>query len=225
MEEYFSSDFIQTIIEDFEDIFGDHEKVKIEVKPALIGKLHPEYHPKVVLNKDMSVFTFMADVMIKNPFDSSVDAMLLECQFTADLDFRIGDDFTLYMESDNIDVNVIHIEPYFRTKVSKDKLNKGIKFMSPLFISYLNKIFDDGLKLPIRHSFTQCVSEPRIRAQDGYILVDGEPDFKNCDFRAFDEDVDFNDASGVLDGEVHWNTQRRLKAASDKEQSENKNTD
>jgi len=58
------------------------------------------------------------------------------------------------MESDNIEVNVIDIQPFFRTNVNKDKLNKGIKFMSPLFISYLNKIFDDGLKLPIRRTFT-----------------------------------------------------------------------
>lgn len=97
--------------------------MKIDVQPTPIDKLHPEYHPKIVLNKDMSVFTFMADVHIKNPFDSSVDALLLECQFTADLDFRIGDDFTLYMESDNIDVKFMDIEPYFYTRVSKHKLN------------------------------------------------------------------------------------------------------
>ena len=111
------------------------------------------------------------------------------------------------MESDNIEVNFMDIEPFFKTKVNKDKLNKGIKFMSPLFISYLNQVFDDGLKLPIRRTFTQCVSEPRILVFDGYILVEAEPDFKNCDFRALDEDIDLNDASRVIDGQVHWNNQ------------------
>ena len=81
----------------------------------------------------------MADVRIKNPFDSSVDAMLLQCLLTADLDFRIGDDFTLFMESDNIEVKVIEIEPYFRTAVDKNKLNYAIKLLSPLFISYVNQ--------------------------------------------------------------------------------------
>lgn len=78
-EEYLSSDVINSIIENFEEIFGVHEQVRVHVKPTPIDKLHPEYHPKIVLNQEMSVFTFMADVHIMNPFDPQVDAMLLEC--------------------------------------------------------------------------------------------------------------------------------------------------
>lgn len=133
-----STEVVSTIVEDFEDIFGVHEKVKIDVRPTPFDKLQPEHRPRVILNKDQSVFTFMADVHIKNPFDSSVDAMLLQCLLTADLDFRIGNDFTLFIESDNIEVKVIDIEPYFRTVVDKNKLNYAIKLLSPLFISYVN---------------------------------------------------------------------------------------
>lgn len=53
--------------------------------------------------------------------------------------------------------------------------------------------------MPIRRSFSDCLSEPRIRIFDGYIMVDAEPDFKDCDFRALDADVESNDASRVID--------------------------
>ena len=80
-------------------------------------------------------------------------------------------------------------------------MNYAIQFLSPFIISYINKIFASGLKLPIRHAFTQCVSRPEIRLYEGYVLIEAEPDFINCDFRALDADVEQRQESKVVRGE------------------------
>ena len=75
--EYLSTEVIETVIHDFKEIFGDHEKVRIDIIPTPMTSLHPRYRPRVYLTKDWSELTFMADIHIKNPFDEEVDAMLI----------------------------------------------------------------------------------------------------------------------------------------------------
>lgn len=76
-EKYLSSDEITSIIEDFEQPFGDQDQVKMVIKATPIDQLHPMYHPKAEINTRESIYQFSVDIHIMNPFDESMDAMVL----------------------------------------------------------------------------------------------------------------------------------------------------
>jgi hypothetical protein len=76
-EKILTSDEINSIIEDFENPFGDQEEVKVIMKATPIDTLHPMYHPNAVVNAEESVYSFSVDIHIMNPFDDTVDAMIL----------------------------------------------------------------------------------------------------------------------------------------------------
>ena len=77
-ERVLSSDEITSIIEDFEEPFGNHGEVKMIIKATPIDGLHPNYHPKAIINKKESIYSFSVDIHIMNPFDDTVDAMVLQ---------------------------------------------------------------------------------------------------------------------------------------------------
>lgn len=186
-EKILTSDEITSIIEDFEDVFGDEGDVRVYLQPTPIENLKPEDYPKVILKKDDQQYVFRGEVHIMNPFDPSVDAMVLECQFKADLSFGISQDYRLLIDIDKIWAEIYEIKAYFKTSANKKKLTFALNFVVPFLQSYLNKQFDHGLKLPISKNMTKCIKEPRITTYDKYILVEAQPDFQRCDFRFYKE--------------------------------------
>jgi len=121
--------------------------------------------------------------MIMNPFNDQVEAMVLQCQFTAYLDFRIGADFRLFIEADNIDAKFVDIKPYFKSSVNIDKLNRRVHLISSMAVGYLNAMLDEGLVLPVSQTYTKCIKDPRVRTYDQFVYIDAQPDFENCEFK------------------------------------------
>ena len=76
-EKYLTSDEITSIIEDFENPFGDCDNVKMVIKATPIDTLHPMYHPSAVINTRESIYSFSVDIHIMNPYDEKIDAMVL----------------------------------------------------------------------------------------------------------------------------------------------------
>merc|ERR1711907_491942 len=74
---------------------------------------------------------------------------------------------------------------YFNTKLTEKQLNRRMMAMETMMTNYVNKVFEEGVKLPISDEFTHCIEDPRIRVNNGYILVDAEPYFQKqgCEFR------------------------------------------
>lgn len=77
VEHNVTSDQIQSIIADFEVPFGELDDVKVVFKATPLEKLHKRYHPLVEITKDEVYFKFRGDIHIKNPYDNSIDAMVL----------------------------------------------------------------------------------------------------------------------------------------------------
>ena len=45
--------------------------------------------------------------------------MIMKCNLAAYMTFRIGDDFKLYTTADDVDVDIIEIDSYFKTRIDK----------------------------------------------------------------------------------------------------------
>lgn len=59
--------------------------------------------------------------------------------------------------------------------------------LTPLAVSYLNLMLENGVDLPVSKHYTNCVKEPRIRTYERYLFADAEPNFDRC-AQIFDED-------------------------------------
>lgn len=74
---YMTGDEIDVIIEDFSDIFGYHDYVKVVMKASPIESLSPSMRPKIKLSKDVSSLEFYGDIQIMNPYDETVPTLVL----------------------------------------------------------------------------------------------------------------------------------------------------
>ncbi len=73
-----------------------------------------------------------------NPFDNTVDAIVFSCHLKANLNFRVRDDLSLYMHTEDLEANIVEMTSFFETKVSKDKINKKMNFLKSFVIEFLN---------------------------------------------------------------------------------------
>ena len=48
------------------------------IKATPIDTLHPKYHPKAEIKSKESIYSFSVDIHIMNPYDDTVDAMVLQ---------------------------------------------------------------------------------------------------------------------------------------------------
>ena len=88
-----------------------------------------------------------------NPFDNTMDAIVFSCHLKANLNFRVGDDLSLYMHADDLDANIVEMSSYFKTKASKDKINGKMNIIKTFVIGYLNLVFEKGFKIPIPNNY------------------------------------------------------------------------
>lgn len=120
---------------------------------------------------------FRGDIHIMNPFDSDYDAMVLECFFQPKFSFDIDEDFYLYVQVDDVQIEFEAIHAYFKTIVNKEELNRKVDLIKNLAISFINSKLDEGVPLPLIPSYIkESILNPRIRTYDHFILIDAEPD-------------------------------------------------
>ena len=176
-----TSDEIEaTLIPDFERAFGEQQAVKVELKATPLDGLHSDYHPRTKIRAYDSIFTFRADVHIKNPYDESVDAAVFSCFFNASLNFRIDKKFKIFMQADDLDMTILELNKNFKTSANMGNLNDRLHLIEPLIISYLNFELDKGFQIPMPTDIVKCLKEPRVREYDGYLFIDADPDFTDC---------------------------------------------
>ena len=132
-----------------------------------------------------------------NPFDETVPTLTIQYRFEAYLNFRIDDNFKLFIEDDSIDTTFTKLTPYFRTKTKLESLNWRAKLLTPMAVSYLNLMLKNGVDLPVNKRYTNCVKEPRIRTYDHYLFADAEPDFEKC-AKKFDQESSSQDVIKFL---------------------------
>lgn len=95
-----------------------------------------------------------------NPFDSNVDSMILRCVMSAFVRFNLGDDLTLYTETDEIGMDFTSIESYFKTRLDMDKLNMRIGFLKPIALMAINGLLNDGIPIPVPDNIRQKIKQP-----------------------------------------------------------------
>jgi hypothetical protein len=176
-EKYLTSDEISSIVEDFEAPFGDQEKVKMVMKATPIDQLHPKYHPKAEINTRESIYQFSVDIHLMNPFDETVDAMVLQMQLKAFISYTIDENFKLYSEAKEIEAEFTKIDAYFKTRTTEKNLNDRLQFIRPFAIGYLNSILDEGIEIPIPEDYKEYIKDPRVRHFEHFLFIDAEFDY------------------------------------------------
>ncbi len=88
-----------------------------------------------------------------NPFENTVDAIVFSCHLKANLNFRVGDDISLYMHTEDLEANIVKISSYFKTKITKEKINDKMNIIKTFVIGYLNLVFEKGFKIPIPNNY------------------------------------------------------------------------
>jgi hypothetical protein len=122
------------------------------------------YNPVVKIQPDKTVFKFQVEIHIMNPFDSSIDAIVMKCVISSYLSFSIGSsDFKLYAEADEIDMEFTEIDSYYKTHLNKNRLNDRISFIKPFAVGYINKMLMDGFAIPIPPDIKKNIKNPDIR--------------------------------------------------------------
>jgi hypothetical protein len=58
-----------------------------------------------------------------NPFDETVDALVMNCRFKIQIDFNIDPDFVLFVETNDLEAEILTMNAYFRTNLNIRKLN------------------------------------------------------------------------------------------------------
>ena len=90
---------------------------------------------------------------VMNPYDSTVDALIFHCHLKANLNFRVGDDLSLYMRTDELEANIVDMSAFFNTSTSKEKLNGRMNFINPFVIGFVNWVLEKGFKIPIPNNY------------------------------------------------------------------------
>ncbi len=79
----------------------------IKIKQTPIENKNQNQYPKISLKSEDSTLEFNLDMHVMNPFDNSIDAIVFSCHLKANLNFRVGDDLSLYMHADDLDANIV----------------------------------------------------------------------------------------------------------------------
>lgn len=147
------------------------------IKATPIDKLHPKYHPKAEINSKESIYSFSIDIHLMNPYDSTVDAMVLQMQLKTYISYKVGNDFKVYAEALEIEAEFTEIDAYFKTRITKTNLNDRLQFIRPFAIGYINSILSKGIDIPIQSNYTQYIKDPRVMHHDHYLFIDAEVDY------------------------------------------------
>ena len=103
----------------------------------------------VEITKDEVFFKFRGDIHIKNPYDTSIDAMVLTVQLKTYVKFSVNEQFKLFCEAEWTDVEFVDMKSYFRTGATLKNLNDRLEFVAPIAVGYVNSLFVNGITLPL----------------------------------------------------------------------------
>lgn len=118
----------------------------------MVVKANPnlaKYSPNIKISSGGSVAEIFIDIHIMNPFDKTIDAALITAKIVTNVSFSVNENFQLTGEINNLDIQALEFEPYFKTPSSKFGLNTKLMFGKNIIESYANGFLDKGYKLPL----------------------------------------------------------------------------
>ena len=118
------------------------------------------------------------DIFIKNPIDPTINAAKMVTKAVTDLQIYVNDQFLLWGSIKDLKLTLVNYEPYFKTQTSIETINSKLHIMLPLFEAYANSVLDDGYSLPLSSNITRYIKKQRVQYRDGYVLIDGDAEFK-----------------------------------------------
>lgn len=86
---------ILALIDDFEKPFGEQDEVRVIIKATPLDQLEEDYYPYVTITPEESIYEFSLDIHIMNPFDDTVDAMVMSVFVRSYIKYEIGANFTI----------------------------------------------------------------------------------------------------------------------------------
>jgi hypothetical protein len=97
------------------------------------------------------------------------------------IQFTIDEDLLITGDVDGLKLDVIKFIPYYVTKTQIKDINSRLAILSPILNSLINKALDDGMRIPIPKEIAKYIKKESVTSFDGYLLIDGDIDFKNFD--------------------------------------------
>ena len=122
------------------------------------------------------------DIFIKNPLEPSINAAKMVAKAVTSLSIYVNDQFLLWGSIKELKLTVVNYEPYFKTQTSIETINSKLSIMLPLMEAYANSVLDDGWRLPLSSNITRYIKRQKVQYRDGYILIDGDAEFKQQAF-------------------------------------------
>jgi hypothetical protein len=118
---YQNSDSIDAIVDGFEEAFGDQPNctIIIEASENFNGT-----KPEIEITDQGSTVEIILDFHIKNPLESSMDAVVIIVKTVASISFKVDNDMKLYGSVNNIILEALDFTPFFKTKSSIKTLDK-----------------------------------------------------------------------------------------------------
>ena len=169
-----TSEQVQSVIDNFDKPFGDSQTVlmKIATTPS------NESEPTVTVSHDVSKISFEIQIHVMNPFDSSVDAVVMKAKITPSVMMSVRSDYKLYMElQEDMELQFTEAKAFFKSALNKDQLNTRINFVKPILVAFINSKLMDGIALPIPAQYKSIIKNPKVLSFDHYLTVEFEPDF------------------------------------------------
>lgn len=136
--------------------------------------------PEVKINTDSMKFTFWVDIHIMNPFDNSIDAIVMKAKFTPSFQVSVRKDLKMYLECDEMEMEFTELNAFFKTNVNKDSLSIRIGYLKPFVVAYINSMLMDGIQIPIPDNYKTMIKNPKVVLNKSYIKIEFEPDFTNA---------------------------------------------
>lgn len=172
-----NSESIDAIISDFETAYGTATNVTVVAEASTFNL--QKYKPSIKISRTGSLIEFYIDLHFKNPIEPTIDAALLVTKTVLNISFSMSDNFLLYGTINDLSLTVVDFRPYFKSSTTKDVINSKINLLLPAMQAFAQNKLDNGYKIPMSDNFAKYVKNQKVEPRQGYLLVDGNPDFSS----------------------------------------------
>lgn len=86
--------------------------------------------------------------------------------------FEIDNNFTLSGRAEDVQIEFVNIDAYFKTAINAHKLNGRLGVLQPIILAYINSVMNKGIQIPIPQNIMDYIKQPRIRTFENYLFID-----------------------------------------------------
>jgi len=124
------SAYMKTFFPNFQDIFGSQKTVTVNFESLKA--------PKIEISSGVSKVTARARLSFLNPFNEDYETVDLTCNFEANIEFALFENFVLAGTVSDMKLTLIDMKVYFLTETTLAKLQLQVKSLSEPLTKLIN---------------------------------------------------------------------------------------